>query len=177
MLMLMLRLNAMSGWLLAAIFCVPALHLTVSVDVDSLCSQNGTLFVTDGLEQSRNTEQCDLHNQTCTSLQAAINFVISGNHTFTERAIVCLQGNSIEYITNKTNFGNTDLLVVGTRPVSVECAYHSNITQDVAGSADFTWYFNQSDTVTLVNVHLRKCPYPIRIAGVRTVLIQKCSFR
>ena len=167
----------MSSWLLTAIFCVPALHLAASVDVDSLCSRNDTLFVTAGLEQSKNTEQCDLHNQTCTSLQAAINFVVSGNHTLAERAIVCLQGNSIEYISNKTYFGNTDLLVVATRPVFVECSYHSNITQDVAGSADFTWYFNQSDTVTLINVHLRKCPYPIRIAGARTVLIQTCSFR
>ncbi len=140
----------------------------------SYCSQSE--FVVQVIsDQAVSSSQCHIQNLTCTSLQAAITF-LSENKGY-ENLTICIQNSSTQLISSKVLFQNVSLRVVSKEYVLLDCVYDSNLVEDVANGTDYTWYFNDSFMMLLVNVHFGNCPYPIRIAGVQNVRIQDSSFK
>ena len=67
--------------------------------------------------------------------------------------------------------------------VTLLCSYSASPSQTLvpfSSSSDpkhYTWYFNQSESVSFENLNFEGCPYPIRLDTVATLSIRDCSFR
>ena len=57
--------------------------------------------------------------------------------------------------------------------VSVTCDYTEN---DTSGT-NYTWYFQQLESVSMTSIHFETCPSPLRLDTIAEVLINDCSFR
>lgn len=142
----------------------------------SLCSQNGAVI--NILSDESLGNQCDAQNftVTCSSLQAAIIFV-SETDDSRDNLTICMEESSTQFLTKSMFFDKVSIQIVSKDSVMVECAYDSNLEADVRNGTDYTWYFNSSSVLLLSNVHLTHCPYPLRVVGVKKVLIQNSSFK
>ena len=57
--------------------------------------------------------------------------------------------------------------------VTVTCSYAEN---DTIGT-NYTWYFQQLESVSMTGIHFEMCPSPLRLDTIAEVQITDCSFR
>ncbi len=158
------------------LLCLLECNILVKSDAYiNLCSHNDSVVRVVSNEYLSN--QCDIQNSTiaCTSLQAAI--VIISERKELNNFTICIEESSTQFLPNRMFFDKVSIQIVSKESVLVECIYDSNLENDVANDTDYTWYFNSSLVLLMVNVHLRFCPYPLRMVGVKKVLMQNSSFK
>lgn len=142
-----------------------------------LCLRPGSLFVMKSLSNS--TVGCIESNFTCDSLQSALDFGIklSLHDPSVENLTVCIEGSSTQLISSRMHFNNISLQLIGVDSIAVVCSYYSQLESDVISGTDYTWYFNNSQTVLIDNIHFQQCPYPIRAVAIQSFVVENSSFR
>ncbi len=140
-----------------------------------LCSQKESVIIVTSEESL--VHQCDAHNSTikCSSLQAAITFVNERNNS--NNLTICIEESRPQFLQKTMFFNQVSIQIISKERVTVECAYDFNLVDDVTNGNDYTWFFNGSLALQLVNVQMMYCPYPLRIVGVKKVLFQNSSFK
>lgn len=112
-----------------------------------------TITVSDSLTLEQAVEQISAQdrNINCTSVELS-----SGTHTITSPSLFMAKLTSLRFV----GLGGI---------VSVSCNY--------SAATNYTWYFEQLDSVILQNLHFESCPRPLRLDTIADVEIKGCSFR
>ena len=87
----------------------------------------------------------------CTSVELS-----SGTHTITSQTLFTAELTGLQFVGVGEN-------------VSVSCNY--------SVATNYTWYFEQLESVVLQNIHFEGCPRPLRLDTIADVEISNCSFR
>ena len=80
----------------------------------------------------------------------------SGAHTITSQTLFMAELTGLQFVGVGEN-------------VSVSCDY--------SVPTNYTWYFEQLESVVLQNIHFEGCPKPLRLDTIADVEIRNCSFR
>ena len=108
---------------------------------------SGSLTLQQAVEQILQQEK-DIN---CTSVE-----LLSGTHTITSQTLFTAELTSLQFVGVGEN-------------VSVSCDY--------SVATNYTWYFEQLESVVLQNIHFEGCPRPLRLDTIADVEIRNCSFR
>ena len=121
---------------------------------------------------------------TCGSLQAAVNSTLLMSANTTSRSCISIIiPNGRHFITEPAFFrSDLDVHFLGSGDdITLLCSYSTPPLlvpfSSPSDPRDFTWYFNQSGSVSFENLNFEGCPYPIRLDTVATLRISDCSFR
>ena len=110
-------------------------------------SVSGSLTLQQAVEQILAQDR----DTNCTSVELP-----SGAHTITSQTLFTAELTGLQFVGVGEN-------------VSVSCDY--------SVATNYTWYFEQLESVVLQNVHFEGCPRPLRLDTIADVEIRNCSFR
>ena len=113
----------------------------------------------------------------CKDLDSAINYTVSTRDQAGANSSVTISlPNGVHHITTQTNFGDASVNFIGLDyNVTVVCEYYAdNETDDP--TQIHTWYFNESESVWMENIHFKDCGFPFRFLLVQQVKIDNCTF-
>jgi len=79
------------------------------------------------------------------------------------------------------HFNNTSLQLIGSPAAVARCSYIPAVDMDGVLDADYSYvnytlYFNQSEYFMVDGLEMFDCPFPVRLDGVQTVIIQDSIF-
>ena len=144
-----------STTLLLAVICVLVLtscpaSSQASGETTQTCH---TISVSGSLTLQQAVEQILAHDRdtNCTSVELP-----SGAHTITSQTLFTAELTGLQFVGVGKN-------------VSVSCNY--------SVATNYTWYFEQLESMVLQNIHFEGCPRPLRLDTIADVEIRNCSFR
>ena len=127
---------------------------------------------------------------TCRSLQDGLRFVqqiqqqIEGVSSNTFSLRVSSGGDHV--IESPVHLGSASVELVGVGstaepPVSIQCTYSIDVDQEQIFNlsyvyTDYTLYFNRSKSVSISNINMRGCQFPLRLDTIGRVEISNSSF-
>ena len=122
---------------------------------------------------------------TCCSLQTGLELVSQLNATNDSTATVLVPSGE-HVIESPVYLGSTSVELVGAGsiagpPVSIQCTYSIDVDQEQIFNlsyvyTDYTLYFNHSKSVSISNINLRGCQFPLRLDTIGRVEISNSSF-
>ena len=132
---------------------VCALVLASSQASDEATQTCHTISVSGSLTLQQAVEQilAQDRNTNCTRVELP-----SGAHTITSQTLFTAELTGLQFVGVGEN-------------VSVSCDY--------SVATNYTWYFEQLESVVLQNIHFEGCPRPLRLDTIADVEIRNCSFR
>ena len=122
---------------------------------------------------------------TCCSLQTGLELVGQLNATNDSTATVLVPSGE-HVIESPVHLGSASVELVGVGssagpPVSIQCTYTIDVDQEQIFNlsyvyTDYTLYFNRSKSVSISNINMRGCQFPLRLDTIGRVDISNSSF-
>ena len=148
-------------WLLYATALLRLVHASVSTECQHA--------ITVDLHFISNSN-CNTTGNVCGSLQSAIDTLSTSSAE--ENCTLIWLPPGTHYI-EAPRLLRTGVHLRGTADnVTVSCSY-----RDSSETKGHSWYFSHPRVVVFEDLNFEKCPYPFRINGARTVVVDNCSFR
>ena len=139
--------------------------ITVSQQMEGTnCSVDGTATTCGSLQSAINNAQLISASRSCVFIT-----IPSGRHFIT--ATTFFHSNLSAHFIGSGD--NVTLLCNYATPTSRMLTPFSSLSDP----KDYTWYFNQSESISFENLNFEGCPYPIRLDTVATISIRDSSFR
>ena len=125
---------------------------------------------------------------TCCSLQAGLDIIktVNCSRNTSTTAVTVLVPSGEHVIESPTHLGSASVELVGVEstagsPVSIQCTYNIDVDQEQIFNlsyvyTDYTLYFNRSKSVSISNINMRGCQFPLRLDTIGRVEISNSSF-
>ena len=117
----------------------------------------------------------------CSSLQAGLTLVQRLNETDRTFSVLVPPGEHV--IDSPVHLGSASVELVGVEstagpPVSIQCTYNIDVDQEQIFNLSYvyTLYFNRSKSVSISNINMRGCQFPLRLDTIGRVDISNSSF-
>ena len=148
-------------WLLYATTVLQLVHGSVSTE----CLHAITVDL-----HFSSSDICNTAGNVCGSLQSAIDTLSASSAD--DNCTLILLPPGTHYI-DAPRLLTTGVHLRGTADdVTVSCSYRDS--SEIEG---YSWYFSHPRVVVFEDLNFENCPYPFRINGARTVVVDNCSFR
>ncbi len=124
---------------------------------------------------------------TCCNLQTALELV--KQNYWSNRTVSVLIPAGEHVLESPVHVGSTSVELVGVQSsaaslplTNIQCTYHIEVDQNQLFNlsyvyTDYSLYFNNSKSVSISNIAMRGCQFPIRLDTIGTVEITNSSFQ
>ena len=133
----------------------------------------------------KETDSSGAAEWTCNNLQAGLELVNYFNDTNSTISMLLPPGQHV--LDSPVHLGNISMELIGLQdtsgsPVTIECKYNIAVDQDQIFNlsyvyTDYTLYFNHSKSVSISNINMSSCQFPLRLDTIGRVEIRNCSFQ